>query len=57
MSGSTKTPATLRGPISLYHGSENSDKLNEWQLHELEVLKKELDQQRKTQKTRTPEGD
>ncbi len=45
MSGSTTSLPTYQGSINLYQGSENSDKLNEWQLHELEQIKKLLKQQ------------
>lgn len=31
-------------PITLYQGDQNSDKMNEWQLHEVELLRQERQQ-------------
>jgi hypothetical protein len=37
MSESSLQDTPHHAPITLYQGHENSDKINEWQLHEQEV--------------------
>ncbi|MFC3152839.1 hypothetical protein ACFOEK_17505 [Litoribrevibacter euphylliae] len=43
-------------PITVYQGDENSDKMNEWQLHEIEILRQERQQLERRLRQQQREG-